>query len=68
MTDQEDKTGTRKILIEKVDAVLEWAEDHPGFDTEFIESLQERLMLGKPLTTNQEAALEKLITRWNIEV
>lgn len=51
-----------------VDAVLEWAGRRTGFDTSFVESLQNRLGLGRDLTPGQQAALKNIVTRCGIPV
>jgi DNA polymerase III epsilon subunit-like protein len=51
-----------------VATVLEWAERRTGFDTGFVESLRDRLALGRGLTAGQEAALENIIMRCGIRV
>jgi DNA polymerase III epsilon subunit-like protein len=51
-----------------VEAVLEWAATKPGFDTSFVESLQERLALGRELSGSQMVALRNIITKWKIRI
>lgn len=46
--------------------VFEYAENHPNFDTEFIESLQERIDGGRELTDGQIAALENIVDRFRL--
>ena len=53
---------------EKVDAVLDWAEDHEFFDPQFIESLASWLEDNDELTEKQEEALDRIIERFNIEI
>ena len=53
--------------LEKVEAILEWASERPDFDTDFIDSLYERLEKGFSLTDGQETALENIIEKWGIE-
>lgn len=52
---------------EKIEMVLEWAEDHPNFDTTFIESLQEALQQYDELTPAQSKGLDNIIYRFRIK-
>lgn len=52
---------------EKIEMVLEWAEDHPNFDTTFIESLQEALQQYDELTPAQSRGLDNIIYRFRIQ-
>jgi hypothetical protein len=59
----------RKTLIEKkLDAILEWAEDHEDFDSSFVESLQNQWEKRGFLSTKQIFAIDNIIERFNIEV
>ena len=51
-----------------VEAVLDWAQDHADFNTEFLESLQERLENGRELTERQREALCNIVEKWDIDV
>lgn len=51
-----------------VEAVIDWAAGRPDFDTSFVESLQERLMLGRQLTDSQRAGLRNIVSKWRIPV
>ncbi len=53
---------------EKIQAVLEWADENGWFDAEFIESLQDYFNATGILTTAQENALDRIIERFRIEV
>lgn len=53
-------------LEEKIGMVLEWAEEHPDFDPEFVESLNDQLVDRGTLTDKQEDALDNIIESWNI--
>lgn len=50
---------------EKCNMVLEWAENMPDFDTEFVESLLEQLG-ERELTEAQEDGLNNIIERFRI--
>ena len=51
-----------------VEAVLDWAQDQVDFNTEFLESLQERLENGRELTERQREALDNIIEKWGIKI
>jgi hypothetical protein len=53
--------------LQRVEMVLEWAEEHPSFDTEFVESLRTWLDTRETLTPKQRAALENIIVSCDIE-
>lgn len=53
---------------EKIDAILDWAEEHPEFDTDFVESLASQLEDKGELSENQEDALDNIIEKWHIPV
>ena len=61
-------TSEYEILSEKIQAVLEWADENGWFDTDFIESLDNHLEGIGSLTDNQEQALDNIIDKFNIEV
>jgi hypothetical protein len=50
----------------KLRCVLEWADDHPHFDTSFVHSLHTWYGLRQSLTTRQHQALDRIIERWHI--
>lgn len=52
---------------EAIKAILEWAEDHPNFNTEFVESLSDRLESKGELSSNQEDALKNIIKKFRIK-
>jgi len=54
--------------IIKVKAVLAWAQEHPSFDTAFMESLSERLLEGRSLTEGQSTSLNNIIKRFKINI
>jgi len=54
--------------IDRIDGVLDWAEEHPTFDTDFVESLKEQYNEKGELTMNQEQALDNIIERFDIGV
>ena len=51
---------------ELIDDILEWAEKHPSFDTDFVDSMQDALHKYGRLTENQEEALKRIARRWHI--
>jgi hypothetical protein len=51
-----------------IQAILEYACEHPEFDTTFVESLQERIDGGRELTYGQYSALERIVDSFRIEV
>lgn len=53
---------------DRIQAVLDWAEGRPNFDTSFVESLSERYDRFGELTGNQEDALDRIIERFRINV
>lgn len=55
------------VTEEKIDMILEWADEHPEFDAEFVEDLQDKFETYGRLTENQEAALDNIIEKWGIE-
>ena len=52
---------------ELIGRILLWAEDHPSFDTSFVESIQEKFAQFGRLTPRQIAALENIVIRWQID-
>lgn len=64
----EKNYGTCNDNQEKIDAILDWAENNPSFNTNFVESLSEQLDGGKDLTEIQEAALNKIIKSFRIKI
>lgn len=55
-------------LDEVIDAVLDWADENPSFDTAFVESLQKQYELKGGLTDPQEQALWNIIEQWRIQI
>lgn len=55
-------------LKDKITAILAWAEEQSHFDTTFIESLSEQLTSRGQLSDRQEAALDRIIEDFHIEV
>lgn len=51
-----------------IDAILEWAEDHPEFDTGFVESVEAQLHQHGHLSIAQLNALENIAEKFSIEV
>lgn len=52
---------------DRIDMVMEYASEHPRFDTTFIESLQDALNQYGSLTHGQSAALDNIIAKFGIE-
>ncbi len=53
---------------DKCEAIMEWAEGHLNFDTDFIEDMIKRMEDERELTEAQEAAIDNIIERWGIEI
>jgi len=51
---------------DKIDAILDWANENYWFDTGFVDSLSEQLERKGRLTDNQESALDNLIEKFDI--
>lgn len=52
---------------EKIDLILEWAERHPFFDTDYVESLSRALRDNGDLTQYQEQGLDNILAKFHIE-
>ena len=52
---------------EKIDLILDWAESHPEFDPEFVDTMQNALERFGSLTPAQSDALDNIITRFRID-
>lgn len=50
-----------------IDDIYDYASDHPNFDTEFVDSLQEQLQRKSYLSVAQMEALENIMERFRIE-
>jgi len=53
--------------LNKIEMILEWAEEHPEFDTSFVESLKSWYDRGVELSERQEEALDNIIEKFDIE-
>lgn len=53
---------------EMVNGVLAWAEDHPDFDSSFIESLSESVEKRGELSEKQRDAVENIAAKWKIDI
>lgn len=62
MTEKQVKEDEHNIAL-----IMDWASEHPEFDTEFVERLSEQLDKRGYLTEKQSAALENIIERFGIE-
>jgi hypothetical protein len=51
---------------EMIETILTWAEDHPNFDTSFVDDLNDQLSSGD-LSDSQVTALENIIEKWRIQ-
>lgn len=62
-----DKLATRaSLLAATIDQILEWAEEHPEFDTDFVTSLQSQLRSRGELSDKQSQALHNIIEKYDI--
>lgn len=52
---------------DRIDLILSWADEHPDFDTAFVDSMAEKLETYGELTEAQSDALDNIIERWRIE-
>ena len=52
---------------DKIQLILDWAEDHSRFDPTFVESLAERLETEGSLTERQIESLDQIIEKFRIE-
>lgn len=53
---------------QKIAAILEWAEDNEEFDTDFIESVQQKAAKFGGLTKGQQDAIDSIIEKFRIDV
>lgn len=60
------KRGEREECEVKIERILEWAEENPKFDTEFVERLQDQLDRAGELSVDQIRALDNILERWRI--
>lgn len=62
-----DKLATRATLLAAtINQILEWAEEHPEFDTSFVESLHGQLSRSGELSDKQSQALHNIIEKYDI--
>lgn len=52
--------------MKKVLRILLWAEKHPEFDGEFVNSMYVRLEFGQKLTEAQEQAIDNILVKWKV--
>lgn len=52
----------------KIQAIREYAEDHPKFDTDFLDSVEAALAKYGRLTESQSRALDNIIEGYRIEI
>lgn len=62
------KRGEREECKDKIDRILEWAEAHSQFDTEFVERLDDQLDRTGELSVDQIRALDNIIEKWHISI
>jgi len=51
-----------------IQAALAWAEEHPKFDSEFLESLEKSCTEFGSLTPGQRQALDNIVDKWHIDL
>ena len=61
------KTSQSDDTTDKINMILDWAEDHPTFDTEFVENIQSQFEDSGSISDAQDQALDNIIERWKIE-
>lgn len=49
-----------------VERILDWALDHPQFDTSWVENIRDRLEAGRALTERQMMGLENIVEKWKV--
>lgn len=54
--------------LQKIDAILEWAQSNDTFDITFVESLYDRLENGYELTDKQKLAVLNIIEKFEIPI
>ena len=64
--ESEELDETMQEASDLIERILEWAEDHPWFDTGFVESLQSQLEERGTLSPRQIEGLENIASRFNI--
>jgi hypothetical protein len=52
---------------EKIELILDWANEHPKFDPTFVEELSHKISEYGELTESQSEALDNIIERWHIQ-
>jgi hypothetical protein len=63
-----ENVRSRYDLIEdKIYLIKTWAEQHPEFDTEFVDSLLIQLEARGNLSDRQVAALDSILDKWEID-
>lgn len=53
-------------IQEKINQILDWASEHPEFDSEYVERLNETFEARGTLSPRQEEALDNIIEKWHI--
>jgi hypothetical protein len=56
-----------KMIEAKIELVLDWAEQHPEFDVEFVTSLEVQFEDRGDLSNKQVEALDNIIAKWEID-
>jgi hypothetical protein len=52
--------------MDKISAILAWAEDKPWFDTSFVEDVENFYYENNKITPSQEQALDNIIFKFKI--
>lgn len=60
------KPDRAQLIANYLDEILTWAEEHPHFETDFIESLKEQFENKGDLSDKQIVALQNIAEKWDI--
>jgi hypothetical protein len=66
-TIKQERMTIVEVLEERLRIIQDYAEEHPEFDTTYIDSLHEQLCDGRPLTPKQVAAINNIIDKFEME-
>ncbi len=55
------------MIEDKLDSVMNWADENPQFEPSFIESLAIQFQENGDLSDKQVLALDNIIDKWGIE-
>jgi len=56
-----------KMIEDKIAMIMSWADEHPEFDTEFVESLAYQFEDRGNLSNKQVEAMNSIIEKWAID-